>query len=136
MDGWLKLTLLLCVVLPDSSVPLPTHPVTSKQFQLISDAIELLNFSAKGSVFRLLFPEVWLVADHATRSLQQLNFTIKETECFIGEESERENLEKCDFKDGGIVKECSVYFLIDQGTEAPVINCNTLQQKLLAFSLN
>lgn len=126
MDGWLKTALLLCMVTAGSSVPLSTHPVTSEQFQLITNAIDLLNVAAKGSVFRLLFPDLRL--DAAT-SPQQLNFTIKETECFIREESEKENLEECDFKDGGIVKECSVYFFTDQGIEAPVVNCNTLQQK-------
>ncbi|XP_078518595.1 cathelicidin-related peptide Pt_CRAMP2-like isoform X1 [Lissotriton helveticus] len=126
MDGLLKMALLLCMVAAGSSVPLPTHPVTSEQFQLITNAIELLNLAAKGSVFRLLLHDVSL---DATRSPQQLNFTIKETDCFIREQAEKENREECDFKDGGIVKECSVNFLTDQGIEAPVVNCTTLEQK-------
>ncbi|XP_078518596.1 cathelicidin-related peptide Pt_CRAMP2-like isoform X2 [Lissotriton helveticus] len=128
MDGLLKMALLLCMVAAGSSVPLPTHPVTSEQFQLITNAIELLNLAAKGSVFRLLLHDVSL---DATRSPQQLNFTIKETDCFIREQAEKENREECDFKDGGIVKECSVNFLTDQGIEAPVVNCTTLEQKVI-----
>ncbi|KAG8148193.1 putative Cathelicidin-related peptide lachesicidin protein, partial [Naja naja] len=58
--------------------------------------------------------------DPNSKGTQELNFTIKETVCPAKEEA---SLDKCDFKEGGVVRECTATYFLGEKTPVAVLDC-------------
>nr|XP_056713132.1 cathelicidin-2-like [Euleptes europaea] len=122
MGSWVLLMLCLAVAARAS-------PATQREFsyeEAISLAIDLYNQEPEVELaFRLLEAKPQPDWDPSMQSLQELEFTVQETTC---PPAEQLNLDKCDFKDKGVVKECYGTIFSEQG--APVIRylCETAGQ--------
>lgn len=99
MENWWKALLLLVVSTATNAFPLQSQTV---QDESIAVAIEIYNQQqSTDSVYRRVrdYPSVDQPTDSA-----QLSFRIAETVC---SKSDKELPQDCDFKDGGIVKDCT-----------------------------
>ncbi|KAL8164659.1 UNVERIFIED_CONTAM: hypothetical protein K2H54_001270 [Gekko kuhli] len=91
--------------------------------EAVSLAIDLYNQEpGVEQAFQLLEAKPQPEWDPSLQSLQELEFTVQETTC---PPSEQLNLDKCDFKADGVVKECHGTIFSEQG--APVVQylCET-----------
>ncbi|XP_015277840.1 PREDICTED: cathelicidin-2-like [Gekko japonicus] len=91
--------------------------------EAVSLAIDLYNQEpGVARAFRLLEAKPQPEWDPSLQSLQELEFTVRETTC---PPSEQLNTDKCDFKADGVVKECYGTIFSEQG--APVVQylCET-----------
>ncbi|KAL8164660.1 UNVERIFIED_CONTAM: hypothetical protein K2H54_001295 [Gekko kuhli] len=80
--------------------------------EAISLAIDLYNQEpGVERAFRLLEAKPQPKWDPSLQSLQKLEFTVQETTCPT---SEQLNLDKCDFKADGVVKECHGIIISDE----------------------
>ncbi|XP_074842448.1 cathelicidin-2-like [Carettochelys insculpta] len=116
-SGWACLLLLVAVA---SAAPVKTPEPYE---QAIARAIDFYNRGPTvTNAFRLLTsgppPEVGLTSN----TLQQLNFTIMETTCPA---SGKAPVEQCDFKDNGLVRDCSGHFSTDEACPVVAITCDS-----------
>ncbi|XP_061441679.1 cathelicidin-related peptide Oh-Cath-like [Rhineura floridana] len=84
-------------------------------------AVNLYNQKAGENVtFQLLEAAPKPDWDANSGSAQELNFTIKEMECLAEEEHPAE---ECNFRDDGLVKECSGFYFMDENPPVAFITC-------------
>nr|XP_056713133.1 cathelicidin-related peptide Oh-Cath-like [Euleptes europaea] len=122
MEGWFLLMLSLAVVATASP---PAQEELSYE-EAVSVAVELYNQEPGLKLaFRLLEAKPQPEWDPAIHSLQELEFTVQETTC---PPSEQLNLDKCDFKNKGVVKECSGIIFSEQGAPVIELDCESAGQ--------
>uniref|UniRef100_A0A8D0H531 Vipericidin n=1 Tax=Sphenodon punctatus TaxID=8508 RepID=A0A8D0H531_SPHPU len=92
--------------------------------EAVSLAVDFYNQRPNGArVFRLLKAEPQPGWDMTSQSRQELNFTVQETECLA---SENRRVEECDFKENGLVQDCSGFFSTERACPTVIINCDTV----------
>ncbi|XP_067386542.1 cathelicidin-2-like [Emydura macquarii macquarii] len=117
-SGWAVLLLLATLA---SALPVPP-PQTYDQ--AIAQAIDFYNQGPTvKNIFRLLIaaPQPDTVKGSTPSTVQQLNFTIMETTCLP---SGQVNVEQCDFKDNGLVRDCIGHFSMQPGCPVVAITCD------------
>ncbi|XP_054846948.1 uncharacterized protein LOC129337372 [Eublepharis macularius] len=122
MESWILLLLGLAV----AAVALPPPQEELSYEEAVSSVVDLYNQEPGVELaFRLLEAKPQPEWDPSGQSLQELEFTVQETTC---PPAKQLNLDECDFKDDGVVKECHGTIFTEQG--APVIQylCETADQ--------
>ncbi|KAM6449247.1 cathelicidin-related peptide Oh-Cath-like isoform 2-T2 [Liasis olivaceus] len=104
---------------------LPHKPLTYEE--AVAFGVELYNEKAgEDSRYRLLEAVPQPEWDPTSESTQELNFTIKETVCLVQEERAED---ECDFKEDGLVKECSGYYFLNERPPVAVLTCEMVGGK-------
>ncbi|XP_063003644.1 cathelicidin-related peptide Oh-Cath-like [Elgaria multicarinata webbii] len=120
---WRVLVTLGLVVAATALDPQQDAPLSYEE--AVSLGIDLYNQEPEVAfAFRLL--EASPQPEWESQSLQKLQFTMKETKCPVSEEVW---LEQCDFKDDGLVKECSGSLSVEEGAPVIQLNCETVAQE-------
>lgn len=130
MASWVTAMLVACVASVVSSVAITQVPWTIQEADSIALAIDFYNQQQyETSVFRLLELDHDDKLDESV-NLHRLKFRIKETVC---PKLEAQNTEECEFKEDGLVKDCSAYVLHEkefkQKTGAIRITCEPVDQQ-------
>ncbi|CAM4524060.1 unnamed protein product [Lepidochelys olivacea] len=121
--GWGVLMMLGVAVATTTS----SLPQTRSYEVAVSHAVDLYNQKAPGdSLFRLLEADPQPGWDENSQSTQELNFLIKETVCPV---SEKAVTEQCDFKEDGLVRDCSGYIFPEQQLATILITCDTVAEE-------
>uniref|UniRef100_A0A8C8SWL1 Uncharacterized protein n=1 Tax=Pelusios castaneus TaxID=367368 RepID=A0A8C8SWL1_9SAUR len=118
VSGWRLLFLLVTLA---SAVPVQRPQIYDNA---IAQAIDFYNQGpAVKNAFRLLTAasQPNQVDNGSSNPLQQLNFTIMETTCLAADKTP---LEQCDFKDNGLVRDCSGFFSTQQECPVLAITCD------------
>ncbi|XP_063159345.1 cathelicidin-related peptide Oh-Cath-like isoform X1 [Candoia aspera] len=124
--GFWRILLVVGAVSASGPSPPPHKPLTYEE--AVGFGVELYNEKAgEDALFRLLEAAPQPEWDPTSEGVQELNFTIKETVCLV--EDERAEGE-CDFKDDGLVKECSGYYFLDKMPAVAVLTCETVGGKV------
>uniref|UniRef100_A0A8C5REU4 Vipericidin n=1 Tax=Laticauda laticaudata TaxID=8630 RepID=A0A8C5REU4_LATLA len=123
MEGFLWKILLLVGVLSVSGHPhLPHNPLTYDEALRLG--VEIYNKKAReDSLYRLLENVPQPEWDPYSESDQELNFTIKETVCPVEEEF---SMDECDFKENGLVRQCTGYYFLEERPPVAVLTCDTV----------
>ncbi|XP_029444126.1 cathelicidin-6-like isoform X2 [Rhinatrema bivittatum] len=127
MESWLKVawTLGVATLLDSASLPLNSGIVQEK---LITLAIDFYIKNLPGSsVFKIIEYDSKNISANAFEP-QQVKFRIKETVC---QKSELESKEECDFKENGLIKNCTAFFM-EQKIRT---TCNTVMLKKSFWNL-
>ncbi|XP_070623429.1 cathelicidin-related peptide Oh-Cath-like [Erythrolamprus reginae] len=123
MEGCLWKILLLVWALSDSGGCAPSQAPLSYE-EAVEQGVAMYNSDAKeGPLYRLLEAVPKPDWDPNSEGTQELKFTIKETVCAAAEEG---SLDKCNFKEGGVVRECTATFLGEKPPMA-VLACDTVE---------
>ncbi|KAM6450450.1 cathelicidin-related peptide Oh-Cath-like isoform 2-T2 [Liasis olivaceus] len=123
MEGCFWRILLVAGALSASGAAPPPHKPLIYE-KAVALGVELYNEKAgEDSRYRLLEAVPQPEWDPTSESTQELNFTIKETVCLVQEERAED---ECDFKDNGLVKECSGYYFFDEMPPVAVLTCETV----------
>ncbi|CAM5113385.1 unnamed protein product [Natator depressus] len=118
---------LLLVIVAAAATAVPSQHKTLSYEEAIALAVDFYN---KGSgidhAFRLLKADPQPEWDMTSNPRQALKFTVKETVCPVSE-----NLRgaECDFRDDGVVRDCSGFFSTLQKSPIVLISCNTVTQE-------
>ncbi|KAM6448764.1 cathelicidin-related peptide Oh-Cath-like [Liasis olivaceus] len=126
MEGCFWRILLVAGALSASGAAPPPHKPLIYE-KAVALGVELYNEKAgEDSRYRLLEAVPQPEWDPTSESTQELNFTIKETVCLVQEDRAED---ECDFKEDGLVKECSGYYFFDKMPPVAVLNCATVRRK-------
>ncbi|XP_044859061.1 cathelicidin-2-like [Mauremys mutica] len=124
METCLKVLLLVGVVTAapaPSSSPLPTYEAA------VLAAVEIYNQEPGTTLaYRLLEAEPQPDWDVSSKTIQSLTFTVKETVCPA---SEKRNPNQCEFKEDGLVKDCSGFFSTEQDPPSFIIKCEEASEE-------
>ncbi|XP_065255823.1 cathelicidin-2-like [Emys orbicularis] len=132
METCLKVLLLVGVVTAaptPSSAPLPTHE------DAILAAVQVYNQEPGTTLaYRLLEAEPqpdWESDlgnrfDVSSKTIQPVTFTVKETVCLV---SEKRDPNQCEFKEDGLVKDCSGFFSTEQDPPSIIIKCEEVSEE-------
>ncbi|KAG8148192.1 hypothetical protein E2320_022598 [Naja naja] len=120
MEGIFWKTLLVVGALSASG-----HCAPSQKVLTYAEAVEqgVVNYNKKAkedSLYRLLEAVPRPGWDPNSKGTQELIFTIKETVCPAKKEA---SLDKCDFKEGGVVRECTATYFLGEKTPVAVLDC-------------
>ncbi|XP_043831762.1 protegrin-2-like isoform X2 [Dromiciops gliroides] len=116
--GWI-MWLLSCLLLLLSLVT-PAPPQTKSYRELVNQFIvHYSQESGSSNLFRLLVLNLQPGTNNDPSIPGHLNFTIMETVC---PQTSRQNPDKCDFKENGLVKEC--YGTISLDATQPSLNAS------------
>ncbi|XP_058035979.1 cathelicidin-6-like [Ahaetulla prasina] len=122
--GWGRFLLMLSLALSTSGWI--AEGETPSDRDALSSAVELYNRnSGLDSAFRLLQVKSPPAGEPSNPDLQKLELTLKETTC---PNSLDLNLDDCDFKEHGVVKECSGTSSAQPGSPVLQIKCDTITQ--------
>ncbi|XP_075779110.1 uncharacterized protein LOC102462847 [Pelodiscus sinensis] len=119
--------LLLLVVVAAVAAAEPSPHKTLSYEEAVALAVDFYNQgSGLDHAFRLLKADPRPEWDMTANPRQELKFTVKETVCLVAE-----NLPgtECDFRDDGVVRDCSGFFSTQQVSPIVVVSCNTVAQK-------
>ncbi|XP_029444124.1 cathelicidin-related peptide Na_CRAMP-like [Rhinatrema bivittatum] len=106
MESWLKVVWMLAIATVIGSASLPQNFLMVRD-KVIALAIDLYNKDVPGYfVFKILKYDSKNITDMSF-PIQQVKFRIKETVC---QKSELGNIEECDFKENGLIKDCTAFF--------------------------
>lgn len=120
--------LLLLVVVAAVAAAEPSPHKTLSYEEAVALAVDFYNQgSGLDHAFRLLKADPRPEWDMTANPRQELKFTVKETVCLVAE-----NLPgtECDFRDDGVVRDCSGFFSTQQVSPIVVVSCNTVAQEL------
>ncbi|XP_030410036.1 uncharacterized protein LOC115647274 [Gopherus evgoodei] len=125
METSLKALLLVGVItaapVPSSS-PLPTHEAA------VLAAVQIYNQEPGTTLaYRLLEADPQHELDTSSKTIQLLKFSVKETVCLA---SEKRNVNQCEFKPDGLVKDCSGFFSTEQDPPSIIIKCEEASEKM------
>ncbi|XP_053873635.1 uncharacterized protein LOC128831349 [Malaclemys terrapin pileata] len=131
METCLKVLLLVGVVTAaptPSSAPLPTHE------DAVLAAVQAYNQEPGTTLaYRLLEAEPQPDWDVSSKTIQPVTFTVKETVCLV---SEKRNPNQCEFKEDGLVKDCSGFFSTEQDPPSVIIKCEEASEEQDQFPLS
>ncbi|CAM5113375.1 unnamed protein product [Natator depressus] len=124
METGLKVLLILGVVTAapaPSSSPLPTHE------DAVLAAVQLYNQEPDITLaYRLLEAEPQPDWDVSSKTIQPLTFTVQETVCPV---KEKRDISQCEFKEDGLVKDCSGFFSTEQNPASVIIKCEEASEE-------
>ncbi|CAM2105070.1 unnamed protein product [Caretta caretta] len=124
METCLKVLLILGVVTAaptPSSSPLPTHE------DAVLAAVQLYNQEPDITLaYRLLEAEPQPDWDVSSKTIQPLTFTVQETVCPV---KEKRDISQCEFKEDGLVKDCSGFFSTEQDPASVIIKCEEASEE-------
>ncbi|XP_053874971.1 uncharacterized protein LOC128832002 [Malaclemys terrapin pileata] len=125
METCLKVLLLVGVVTAaptQSSAPLPTHE------DAVLAAVQVYNQEPGLTLaYRLLEAEPQPDWDVSSKTIQPVTFTVKETVCLV---SEKRDPNQCEFKEDGLVKDCSGFFSTEQDPPSVIIKCEEASEEV------
>ncbi|XP_023965509.2 cathelicidin-2-like [Chrysemys picta bellii] len=124
METCLKVLLLVGVVTAapaPSSAPLPTHEDAVLAAVLVYNQEPGLTLA-----YRLLEAEPQPDWDVSSKTIQPLKFTVQETVCPV---SEKRDFNQCEFKEDGLVKDCSGFFSTEQDPPSVIIKCEEASEE-------
>ncbi|XP_077665669.1 uncharacterized protein LOC144260799 [Eretmochelys imbricata] len=125
METCLKVLLIVGVVTAapaPSSSPLPTHK------DAVLAAVQLYNQEPDITLaYRLLEAEPQPDWDMSSKTIQTLRFTVKETVCPV---SEKRDINQCEFKEDGLVKDCSGFFSTEKDPPSVIIKCEEASEEV------
>ncbi|XP_074982182.1 uncharacterized protein LOC125631118 [Caretta caretta] len=125
METCLKVLLIVGVVTAapaPSSSPLPTHK------DAVLAAVQLYNQEPDITLaYRLLEAEPQPDWDMSSKTIQTLRFTVKETVCLV---SEKYDINQCEFKEDGLVKDCSGFFSTEKDPPSVIIKCEEASEEV------
>ncbi|XP_074919478.1 cathelicidin-2-like [Chelonoidis abingdonii] len=124
METCLKVLLLVGVVTAaptPSSSPLPSHEAA------VLAAVQIYN-QEPGTTLACLLLEAKLQPDWdvSLKTIQPLTFTVQETVCLV---SEKHDINQCEFKEDGLVKDCSGFFSTEQDPPSVIIKCEEASEE-------
>ncbi|XP_032655508.2 uncharacterized protein LOC116836151 [Chelonoidis abingdonii] len=124
METCLKVLLLVGVIsaapTPPSS-PLPTYE------DAVLAAVQIYNQEPGTTLaYRLLEAEPQPDWDVSSKTIQSLTFTVKETVCLV---SGNRDPNQCEFKEDGLVKDCSGFFSTEQDPPSIIIKCEEASEE-------
>ncbi|XP_038248398.1 cathelicidin-related peptide Oh-Cath-like isoform X1 [Dermochelys coriacea] len=118
---------LLLVIVAAAATAVPSQHKMLSYEEAIALAVDFYN---KGSgidhAFRLLKADPQPEWDMTSNPQQELKFMVKETVCSVSENLPRT---ECDFRDNGVVRDCSGFFSTLQKSPIVLISCNTVTQE-------
>ncbi|KAM7177229.1 cathelicidin-2-like [Macrochelys suwanniensis] len=124
METCLKVLLIVGVATAapaPSSSPLPTHE------DAVLAAVQIYNQQPGTTLaYRLLEAEPQPDWDVSSKTIQPLTFTVKETVCLV---SEKRDFNQCEFKEDGLVKDCSGFFSTEQDPPSEIIKCEEASEE-------
>ncbi|XP_013917356.1 PREDICTED: cathelicidin-related peptide Oh-Cath-like [Thamnophis sirtalis] len=123
MDGFFwKIWLAVGALTIGGTSSLPRKPLTyDKAVEL---GVAIYNSKAgEDSLYRLLEAVPQPEWDPYSESYQELNFTIKQTVCPVEEEF---STDECDFKENGLVRQCTGYYFLEERPPVAVLTCDTV----------
>ncbi|XP_077665667.1 cathelicidin-2-like [Eretmochelys imbricata] len=124
METCLKVLLILGVVTAaptPSSSPLPTHE------DAVLAAVQIYNQDPDITLaYRLLEAEPQPDWDVSSKTIQPLTFTVQETVCPV---KEKRDISQCEFKEDGLVKDCSGFFSTEQDPASVIIKCEEASEE-------
>ncbi|CAM4524092.1 unnamed protein product [Lepidochelys olivacea] len=130
METCLKVLLIVGVVTAapaPSSSPLPTHK------DAVLAAVQLYNQEPDITLaYRLLEAEPQPDWDMSSKTIQTLRFTVKETVCPV---SEKRDINQCEFKEDGLVKDCSGFFSTEKDPPSVIIKCEEASEEVGVIGL-
>ncbi|XP_032073060.1 cathelicidin-related peptide Oh-Cath-like [Thamnophis elegans] len=116
-------TLLLVGALSASGRSAPSEGPLSFE-EAVEQGVDIYNSNPEeDSLYRLLEAVPQPDWDPNSESTQELKFTIKETVCSKEEEG---SLDKCNFKEGGVVIECTGEFFLQEKPLVAVLTCEAV----------
>nr|AWW22372.1 cathelicidin-like peptide 3 [Pelodiscus sinensis] len=124
METCLKILLLVGVV-----TAAPTSPASSlpSHEDAILAAVQVYNQEPGVTLaYRLLEAEPQPDWDVTSKTVQPLKFTIKETVCLI---SEKRDSSQCEFKEDGLIKDCSGFFSTEQDPPSTIMKCEDASEE-------
>uniref|UniRef100_A0A8C8SXT0 Uncharacterized protein n=1 Tax=Pelusios castaneus TaxID=367368 RepID=A0A8C8SXT0_9SAUR len=119
-------SIVLLFAVAAAAATLPRHKTQSYE-EAIALAVDFYNQGlGRDHAFRLLKADPQPDWDMTSNPRQKLKFTVKETVCPVSE-----NLQgtECDFRDNGVVRDCSGLFSTEQESPVVVISCDTVSQE-------
>ncbi|XP_067386495.1 uncharacterized protein [Emydura macquarii macquarii] len=124
METCLKVLLIVGLVTATpapSSIALPTHE------EAIVAAVRVYNEQPGTTLaYRLLEAEPQPDWDSSSKTIQPLTFTVKESVCPI---TEKRDFSQCEYKEDGLVKDCSGFFSTEQDPPAAIIKCEETSEE-------
>ncbi|XP_034262044.2 cathelicidin-related peptide Oh-Cath-like [Pantherophis guttatus] len=104
------------------------HSALSQKLLTDDGAVEqgVANYNSKAqedSLYQLLDAVPQPDWDPNSEGTQMLKFTIKETVCPAEEEG---SLDKCDFKEDGVVRECTATYFLGENPPMAVLDCKAV----------
>ncbi|XP_065438609.1 cathelicidin-related peptide Oh-Cath-like [Chrysemys picta bellii] len=124
METCLKVLLLVGVVTAaptPSSAPLPTHE------DAVLAAVQAYNQEPGTTLaYRLLEAEPQTDWDVSSKTIQPVKFTVQETVCLV---SGKRDISQCEFKEDGLVKDCSGFFSTVQDPPSVIIKCEEASEE-------
>ncbi|XP_034619727.1 cathelicidin-related peptide Oh-Cath-like [Trachemys scripta elegans] len=125
METCLKDLLLVGVVTAapaPSSAPLPTHE------DAVLAAVQVYNQEPGTTLaYRLLEAEPQPDWDVSSKTIQPVKFTVQETVCLV---SGKRDISQCEFKEDGLVKDCSGFFSTEQDPPSVIIKCEEASEEV------
>ncbi|XP_032090774.1 cathelicidin-related peptide Oh-Cath-like [Thamnophis elegans] len=104
---------------------LPHKPLTYEK--AVDLAVAIYNSKAgEDCVYRLLEALAEPQWDPISDSHEELNFTIKETMCLL---EDVVFFDECDFKEDGVVRQCTGYYYFDERPPVVVLTCEEKEEK-------
>uniref|UniRef100_A0A8D0DUI7 Vipericidin n=1 Tax=Salvator merianae TaxID=96440 RepID=A0A8D0DUI7_SALMN len=107
---------------------LPSVPPSPSYEEVLASAVDLYNQKENPQyAFRLLELEPKADWDPSAQDIQPLKFSIKETVCL---NSEKPDVNQCDFKEDGVDKDCSGFYYANQSPATVIVQCENVDQAL------
>ncbi|XP_070582967.1 lutzicidin-like [Erythrolamprus reginae] len=124
MEGCLWKILLLVWALSGSGSCAPSQAPLSYE-EAVEQGVAMYNSDAKeGPLYRLLEAVPQPDWDPNSEGTQELKFSLKETVCAAEEEG---SLDKCNFKEGGMVRQCTTTFFLGEEPPKAVLTCDAVE---------
>ncbi|XP_006026473.1 cathelicidin-related peptide Oh-Cath-like [Alligator sinensis] len=132
METCLRLLLLLGVATAVATAQAQAQAQTQSQSQAgyedaVTTAVDIFNQeSGLPQAYRLLEAEPQSEWNPSSQAAQPLKFSVKETVCPIAQKG---NLKQCDFKENGLVKDCSGLFTAGKKPPVTAVKCEDTSQE-------
>ncbi|XP_013928483.1 PREDICTED: cathelicidin-related peptide Oh-Cath-like [Thamnophis sirtalis] len=123
MEGFLWKTLLLVGALSASGRSAPSPKLLTYDEAVVQAVVNYNGKAKEGSLYQLLEAAPQPDWDPNFEGTQELKFTIKETVCRAEEEG---SLDKCDFKEDGVVRDCTATYFLGEKTPVAFLDCKAV----------
>uniref|UniRef100_A0A452GHE6 Uncharacterized protein n=1 Tax=Gopherus agassizii TaxID=38772 RepID=A0A452GHE6_9SAUR len=125
METCLKVLLLVGVV---TAAPTPPSSPQLTHEDAVLAAVQIYNQEPGTTLaYRLLEAEPQPDWDVFSKTIQSLKFTVKETVCPV---SGNRDPNQCEFKEDGLVKDCSGFFSTEQDPPSIIIKCEEASEEV------
>ncbi|XP_039224740.1 cathelicidin-related peptide Oh-Cath-like [Crotalus tigris] len=124
MEGYFWKTLLVLGALSASGRGEPSHKPLTYQKALELGVANYNNKAGEDLLYQLLEAVPQPEWDPNSEGTQELKFTIKETVCPV---EEGRALEECDFKEDGVVRECTGNYFLGEKPPLAFVTCDAVE---------